>query len=75
MNKKQNRVSPLGSKICAYGCGNEFQPGRKDQRFLDSYHANHDYNKRSKKKNELKELVKDTLNKNNKLLKDLYKLN
>lgn len=36
--------SPIKPRVCACGCGHEFQPKRKDQRYLNKQHADYHYN-------------------------------
>lgn len=46
--KKTKQTSPpprpLAARICGCGCENEFQPGRKDQIYMNKQHADFGYN-------------------------------
>lgn len=49
---------PIGIRVCKCGCGNEFQPKRRDQVYLNKQHADFGYNhgkrkKKTKNENEL----------------------
>lgn len=49
MNNK--KLSPIEKRYCACNCGIEFQPGRKDQIYLNRLHANFAYNHGIRKEN------------------------
>lgn len=64
---------PLKKRICSCGCGHEFQPGRRNQKYYNSIHANFGYNhnqrkKRDKNKNELFKVI----SKNDRILEKHY---
>lgn len=42
--KNVKSPSPLAPRICACGCGHEFQPTRKDKVYLNNDHAQFGYN-------------------------------
>ena len=48
--KNVKSPSPLAPRICACGCGHEFQPTRKDKVYLNSIHADNGYNKFKRRK-------------------------
>lgn len=71
--KKVKSPSPLAPRICACGCGNEFQPGRRDQVYLNSLHADSGYYrfKRKKRDPNSDKLIK-LLRGNDSILRFLY---
>ena len=54
IGKKAPLPRPISRRDCKCGCGNEFQPLRKDQIYLNKQHADFGYNhgKRKRKNQE-----------------------
>ena len=64
---------PLRKRVCACGCQYTFQPGRKDQIYLNRQHANYAYNHgKRKKKKEIQLRVERALAKNDDILHKHY---
>ena len=64
---------PIAPRLCACACGHTFQPRRKDQRYLNSQHANYGYNHgQRKKKNKSRAREEAILAKNDTILHRHY---
>jgi len=64
---------PISRRECECGCGNEFQPLRRDQIYLNKQHADFGYNHgKRKEKNLNRKKVKKILQKNDDILKKHY---
>jgi hypothetical protein len=44
---------PISPRDCEYGCGNRFQPHRRDQMYLNKQHTDYGYNHIKRKENNL----------------------
>lgn len=65
--------SPLAMRECKCGCGNLFQPGRKDQVYLNKKHADFAYNNGVRlEKDRVKNYFNKLENKNDRILNKYY---
>jgi 3-methyladenine DNA glycosylase AlkD len=65
---------PIAPIVCACGCGHEFQPRRRDQKYLNKQHADYGYNhskRKAKNKNKIK--TNKILLKNDQILEKYFK--
>ena len=65
---------PIAPIVCACGCGYEFQPRRRDQKYLNKQHADYGYNhskRKAKNKNKIK--TNKILLKNDQILEKYFK--
>lgn len=64
---------PIAPIICDCGCGHEFQPKRRDQKYLNKQHADYGYNhKERKKRNKQKLITSKKLSANDKILEKYF---
>lgn len=60
---------PIAPIECACGCGHEFQPRRRDQKYLNKQHADYGYNHKERKKKDKQQVLTNLkLKANNKIL-------
>ena len=65
---------PIAPIVCACGCGHEFQPRRRDQKYLNKQHADYGYNHSKRKaKNKHKIKTNKILLKNDQILEKYFK--
>ena len=65
---------PIAPIVCACGCGHEFQPRRRDQKYLNKQHADYGYNHSKRKaKNKNKINTNKILLKNDQILEKYFK--
>jgi hypothetical protein len=65
--------NPIPKRICKCGCKNEFQPGRRNQLYLNKQHADFGYNHGKRKVKKEKELeVESILRHNDSVLDKFY---
>ncbi len=64
---------PISKRECKCGCGHEFQPGRRNQLYLNKQHADFGYNHGKRKVKKEKELeVESILRHNDRVLEKFY---
>lgn len=64
---------PVPRRICACGCGTEFQPSRRNQTCVDRVHANYKYNHQDRKeRNRVVNDIEKILRKNDRILAKYY---
>ncbi|MBG7613136.1 hypothetical protein IU405_12835 [Polaribacter sp. BAL334] len=65
--------SPIAPKVCDCGCGNVFQPQRRDQIYLNKQHADFGYNHKTRKvKHQNRKEVEKILRTNDIILEKYY---
>ncbi|MEJ6546962.1 MAG: hypothetical protein QNL73_03420 [Flavobacteriaceae bacterium] len=65
---------PIAPIVCDCGCGHEFQPRRRDQKYLNKQHADYGYNHSKRKaKNKNKIITNKILLKNDQILEKYFK--
>ena len=76
LNQEEYYPSPINRRVCKCGCGHDFQPGRKDQFYINKRHYDADYNRNNRKiKNQHIIAVEKQLSLNNRTLDKYYKAN
>lgn len=65
--------SPISPKVCGCGCGNVFQPQRRDQIYLNKQHSDFGYNHKTRKvKHQNRKKVEKILRTNDSILEKYY---
>lgn len=64
---------PVPKRICACGCGTEFQPSRRNQTCVNRVHANYKYNHQDRKeRNKAVNDIEKILRRNDRILAKYY---
>ena len=76
LNQEEYYPSPINRRVCECGCGHDFQPGRKDQLYINKRHYDAYYNRNNRKiKNQHIIAAEKQLRLNNRTLDKYYKAN
>lgn len=73
LKEPQPSPAPLAPRICNCGCGNSFQPGRKDQIYLNKQHADFSYHHTIRKaRNENQAVSESHLRQNDRICRKYF---